>query len=56
VAVGRPPEEIIAAADEHHIDLIVMGSRGIGAVARLFLGSVAMAVVHESKRPVTLVK
>jgi len=56
VVVGRPPEEIIAAADEHRINLIVMGSRGIGAVARLFLGSVAMAVVHESKRPVTLVK
>jgi K+-sensing histidine kinase KdpD len=56
VVVGWPPKEIIAAADRHRIDMIVMGSRGLGAVARLFLGSVAMAVVHEARIPVTLVK
>jgi nucleotide-binding universal stress UspA family protein len=56
VVVGRPHELIIAAAEQHHIDLIVMGSRGMGAVARLFLGSVATAVVQHAKVPVTLVK
>jgi Universal stress protein family len=41
-------ELIIAAAQWHHIDLIVLGS-GMGAVARLILGTVAMAVVRHAK-------
>ncbi len=53
---GRPPEMIAAAVDQHRIELIIMGSSGTGAIARLILGSVAMAVVHEVKVPVTLVK
>jgi nucleotide-binding universal stress UspA family protein len=44
VVVGKPRELIIAAAEQHHIDLIVMGSRGMQAVAYLFLGSVALWV------------
>jgi two-component system, OmpR family, sensor histidine kinase KdpD len=56
VLAGLPPEAIAAAVERHQIDLIVMGSTGIGTLARLFLGSVAMAVVQESKVPVTLVK
>jgi nucleotide-binding universal stress UspA family protein len=47
---------IAAAVDRHQIDLIVMGSTGMGTFARLFLGSVAMAVAQDSKVPVTLVK
>jgi two-component system, OmpR family, sensor histidine kinase KdpD len=56
VLAGKAPEAIAAAVDRHQIDLVVMGSTGMGTVARLFLGSVAMAVVQESKVPVTLVK
>jgi len=56
VLVGVPAEAIAAAVDRHQIDLIVMGSAGMGALARLFLGSVATAVTRESKVPVTLVK
>jgi nucleotide-binding universal stress UspA family protein len=56
VLAGSPPETIAAAVDRHQIDLIVMGSTGMGTFARLFLGSVAMAVAQESKVPVTLVK
>jgi nucleotide-binding universal stress UspA family protein len=33
-----------------------MGTRGMGGVKGLFMGSVAMKVVHLSKVPVTLVK
>lgn len=56
VLAGKPPEVIATVVDRHQIDLIVMGSTGIGALARLFLGSVATAVAQESKVPVTLVK
>jgi two-component system, OmpR family, sensor histidine kinase KdpD len=56
VLAGKPPEAIAAAVDRHQIDLIVMGSTGLGTLARLLLGSVAMAVAQESKVPVTLVK
>jgi nucleotide-binding universal stress UspA family protein len=36
--------------------MIVMGTRGMGGVAGLVLGSVATKVVHLSKVPVMLVK
>jgi two-component system sensor histidine kinase KdpD len=53
---GTPSEMIIDAVDRHHVDLVVMGSSGKGSVVRLFLGSVAMTVLHEVKVPVTVVK
>jgi two-component system sensor histidine kinase KdpD len=56
VLVGMPPDEIAVAVELHQVDLIVMGSTGMGTLARLFLGSVATAVAHDSKVPVTLVK
>ncbi len=42
---SSPKEEIINFAVRENINLIVMGSRGLGATARLFLGSVAAYVV-----------
>jgi two-component system sensor histidine kinase KdpD len=56
VLVGIPPETIVNAVDRNQIDLIVMGATGMGALARLFLGSVAIAVAQKSEVPVTLVK
>ncbi len=54
--VGLPAIEITRMADAIGADEIVMGTRGLGGVKGLFMGSVAMKVVHLSKVPVTLVK
>lgn len=53
---GAFPDAIIRLAREHDCERIVMGTRGLGPVRGLLLGSVAFAVVHRSPIPVTLVK
>jgi nucleotide-binding universal stress UspA family protein len=53
---GRPADEIVAFADTIDADLIVVGSRGHGAVASALIGSVSRAVLHESRRPVLVVR
>ena len=55
-ATGDAAEEIIAAALEHRCDTIVMGRRGLGAIASLVGGSVSSQVMRRSPLPVTLVK
>jgi nucleotide-binding universal stress UspA family protein len=45
VVVGDPAGEIIAAAKRSAADLIVIGSRGLRGLDRLFLGSVARNVI-----------
>ena len=48
----RPPAKAILEAAEHHdADLIVIGSRGLGA-RRTALGSVSNGVLHRAKVPV----
>lgn len=49
---GNPAEEILEAAVAEATDLIVVGSRGLGAVARFFLGSVAERVARHAPCPV----
>ena len=55
VVAGRPADEIVAYADSIGADLIVMGSRGRGAVSGALLGSVSRDVLHESRTPVVVV-
>ena len=45
VACGRPSPEIVRAAEEEDIDLIVMGATRHGAIERLLLGSCAYETV-----------
>ena len=54
--VGTPHEIIAAYANPAGNDEIVMGSRGMGAIGNLVLGSVATKVIHAARVPVTLVK
>lgn len=43
-------------ADRRGCDGIVMGTRGMGAIANLMMGSIATKVIHLATVPVTLVK
>lgn len=56
VRIGSAAAAVIAPAAEHDCDVIVMGTRGMGAVGSLVMGSVAQKVVHLAPVPVTLVK
>lgn len=56
VLLGTPARTIIDFADEHQVDLIVIGSHGRTGVSRLLMGSVAEAVVRGAKCPVLTVK
>ncbi|CAB3715253.1 hypothetical protein LMG3458_03501 [Achromobacter deleyi] len=56
VEIGAPAETIVRVADEIDADEIYMGTRGLGSVAALFMGSVATRVLHLASLPVTLVK
>jgi nucleotide-binding universal stress UspA family protein len=56
VEIGPVVDTIEEVARRRHVDQIVMGTRGLGALGRLILGSVATRVVQRSRVPVTLVK
>jgi nucleotide-binding universal stress UspA family protein len=56
VLLGDPAAIIGSYADDQHCDMIVMGTRGLGPVGGLFLGSVTTKVIHFVNVPVTLVK
>ena len=49
-------ETLISYAEIHHVEIIVMGSRGLGGFKKLLLGSVASGVLQSSKCPVLIVK
>lgn len=46
--LGKPADEILTVANEHHADLIVTGAKGLGAIGRVLLGSVSTRVVQHA--------
>lgn len=47
---------IVAYAEEHDVDQIVVGSGGKSATSRLFIGSISSEVVNKAHCPVTVVR
>jgi nucleotide-binding universal stress UspA family protein len=53
---GQAVEAIIARAEEIGAGLVVVGSRGMGRLGRLVLGSVSTRLAHRSHCPVLIVR
>jgi len=56
VHTGDPGAAILEAADQHHAELIVMGTHGRRGFTRLLMGSVAEHVVRNAHCPVLTIK
>ena len=52
VQIGQPAHEIVAYAEEHGADMIVIPSHGHSGVKRALLGSVAERVIRHANCPV----
>jgi len=55
-STGQTAEMIAQAVREEEVGHIVMGTRGLGGVKGLLLGSVATQVIHLAEVPITLIK
>ncbi|MGI0088476.1 MAG: universal stress protein [Nitrosotalea sp.] len=56
ILTGDPGHSIVEYSNNHGIDLIVIGARGLSAFKKIFLGSVSSYVMHKAKVAVMLVK
>jgi nucleotide-binding universal stress UspA family protein len=53
---GNPAEKILDFADEHEIDMIVVGSLGNSGVERFAIGSISEKIVRNAKVSVLVVR
>lgn len=53
---GNPAEKILDFAENHKVDMIVIGSTGKSGTERFMLGSVSEKVVRHAKVPVLVVR
>jgi nucleotide-binding universal stress UspA family protein len=56
LAEGRAADEILHLAEQIGAGLIVIGSRGLGTVGRIALGSVSEGIVHNADCPVLVLR
>lgn len=56
VIQGNAAKGIVKYADAINVDLIIMGSRGLGTMSEFVLGSVSRYVTQRAKSPVMIVK
>lgn len=54
--VGHPVDEIVDLSEELGAGLVVIGSRGLGTIKRLVMGSISEGVVHHASCPVLVVR
>ena len=53
---GRTIDEILDLSEELEVGLLIVGSRGLGGVGRILLGSVSEGIIHHARRPVLVVR
>jgi len=53
---GNAGVTIVDFIKDNHVDLVIMGSRGLSDIEELFLGSVSHYVVQKSPSPVLIIK
>jgi nucleotide-binding universal stress UspA family protein len=53
---GRTIDEILGLSEELEVGLLIVGSRGLGGVKRILLGSVSEGIIHHSRRPVLVMR
>src|SRR5918992_5753386 len=53
---GEPDKEILRTAESLGAGLIVMGSRGLGAISRMLIGSISDSVVRHAHCPVLVMR
>jgi nucleotide-binding universal stress UspA family protein len=53
---GRTSDEIIELCEELEVGLLVVGSRGLGTVRRILMGSHSEEIVHHARDPVLVVR
>jgi len=56
LVTGRPTDAILDLGEQIGAGLIVVGSRGLGPLKRLLVGSVSESIVHHAKCPVLVVR
>lgn len=54
VKAGNASKIIIKTSEEENVDLIVMGRKGISAIEKIFIGSVANQILRNSSVPILL--
>jgi nucleotide-binding universal stress UspA family protein len=56
IVAGDPAHAVVDLVEEHGCAMVIMGTRGTGALLSVLQGSVTQSLMHDSPVPVLLVK